>query len=114
MQNKTILNKFSISNKMYIHFIAIGILCISSCVAPYKRPEFSKFITKPQPFDVLKEFRKKNLTKATLYQNAVIEVKGRSMPAIGLCSYDTDREYIALSLLAPTGIKLIEFAEFNG
>jgi len=100
---------------VYKIFIISGLLLsLPACRTVYQRPEFAKFAKDPSPLIVFNNFKCRYLTKATLYQNAIIDIKGRSMAAIGLCSYDTDRQYIALSLLAPTGIKLIEVAEFNG
>ena len=54
------------------------------------------------------------MISCTMAQNAVLEMKGRSIAAIGLCAFSNERGYLALSLISTTGIKLIEIAEFNG
>jgi len=103
-------------NYIYIRMASVLLLCIvcSSCSTGYPRPVFANFAIAPEPLQVLKEFQKNRLEACTLVQTAILDIKGRKMVAIGLCAYDMNRDYIALSLISTTGIKLIEIAEFNG
>lgn len=91
---------------------SLGLLC--SCMSDYPRPEFEYFPQTPNPLKVLKEFRKNQIVSCTMAQNAVMEINNKSIAAIGLCAFNSEQGYIALSLISTTGIKLIEVAEFNG
>lgn len=102
------------NRKLLILIMLLSVLGITSCRSVYPQPEFAKFAKPPVPHAVLKEFREKALTECTVFQKAVIDIKGRKMAALGLCSIDAEQKYIALSLISTTGIKLIEFAEHNG
>lgn len=86
----------------------------TSCGTTYPRPVFATFAKTPAPLKVFKSIEKNRVNACTMFQNAIIEIKGKGMAAIGLCSYDINRGYIAVSLISTTGIKLIEVAEFNG
>ena len=103
-------------NKKIIKMVALLLFCIvcSSCSTGYPRPVFADFAIAPKPLKVLQGFKKNRLEACTLVQNAILDIKGKKMVAIGLCAYDMNRDYIALSLISTTGIKLIEIAEFNG
>lgn len=98
---------------LVLMIMVIGFM-LTSCRGAYPRPEFVYFANPPAPRQVLDDFRKKNIEACSLYQTAVIEIKGKSIAAIGFCAFDADKGDIALSLMSTTGMKFIEIAEFNG
>ena len=103
------LNKIVIISLML--FFVLG---ISSCKSVYPRPEFANFANSPDPVKVMMDFRKNNIQACSLYQTAIIEVKGKSIASIGFCSFDAENGNIALSLMSTTGMKFVEIAEING
>jgi len=102
------------NKKILILLISFFFLGITSCRSVYPRPEFANFANSPDPREVLINFRKNNIKACSLYQTAIIEIKGKSFASIGLCSFDADKGDIALSLMSTTGMKFVEISEFNG
>jgi hypothetical protein len=100
--------------KILIFMMFLFVLGITSCRTVYPRPEFANFATSPDLRKVLVDFRKNNIQACSLYQTAIIEIKGKSIASIGFCAFDAENGNIALSLMSTTGMKFIEISEFNG
>ena len=109
-----ILMGFNMKIIKILAIIVLPGLIVASCTTTYPRPKFIDFPKTPEPLKLLKEFRKNQIVSCTMAQNAVLDLNGKSMAAIGLCAFDNSRGYLAVSLISTTGIKLIEVAEFNG
>ncbi|MBN1864678.1 MAG: hypothetical protein JW808_07235 [Victivallales bacterium] len=85
---------------------------LASC-ASVPEIHYDAFDVKPDALEIFDSFDKVRARRLTLCQSAVLEFKGQASSAIGLCSYDSGLGYIALSLISPTGVKLLEFVELN-
>lgn len=85
-----------------------------SCKSKLQKPEFANFANPPDYKYVILRFKNNWPKKLSMDQTAVIEMGFTEIPAIGLCSFDSDNDEISLALMTTTGMKLIEIQKLDG
>jgi hypothetical protein len=94
---------------------AIVLVFLQACATVvYKKPDFPEIKEKIKFSKVYKHFIKNFQFKGEYVQKVVIELNGRSIPALGMCSYDLLSKRVALTLLTTTGVKILELDEDDG
>jgi hypothetical protein len=99
-------------------FYLITFLLIStflySCRTAFPEPDFAKFAERPNPITIWNQFTKECPDQLSMDQSALIGIGRKKITAIGLCSFNRDKDEISLALMTLTGMKLLEMERKNG
>jgi hypothetical protein len=112
MQNKNFVQ--SIVRILTASICTLVYLTTSCTVTGFKKPVYPvPSEAFPKPLELYDAYKKSHPESLGFVQKAVLDLNGHLIPALGLCKYNQTDQFVALSLLTTTGIKVLEVEESN-